>query len=64
MKQFKDKEGNVVGYAGKIVGPVIVTLPENYHPGKNGQPTIQEFGKALRRELSDFLDPSHEIIFL
>ena len=48
---------------GKIVGPVEVTLAKGYKPGEKGNPTIKEFGDALRRELSDFLEPNHPIIF-
>ena len=48
-----------------IVGPVEVTLHEDYKPGEKGQPTIKQFDSALRTELSDFLigPNNHPIIF-
>jgi len=62
MYEIKDDK-ELLGYCFNIIGPVEVTLNENYKPGKDGNPTIEEFDSALRNELSDFLEPNHPIIF-
>ena len=48
--------------AHNIVGAVEVELHKDYNPGQKGNPTTEQIGDAVRRELSDFLNPGHPII--
>jgi hypothetical protein len=64
MYAIRDNNGKEIGYAGNIIGPVEVELAKDFKPGQRGQPTLQQFDEAIRRELSDFLEPNHPIIFV
>ena len=63
MKEIRSRDGQIVFYVGNIVGPVKFELSRNYTPGENGQPNLEQLDAALRRELSDYLEPGHPIIF-
>ena len=48
--------------AAKIVGPVIVVFSRDYVFGRDGNPTREQYERALRSSLGEFAEPDTRIV--